>query len=834
MQSKFVSHLRGLSPSDFEALLRRRPQARQLLLTTGRPDFPALAQLLARPEGVRDAVASLDEFLLQLLHLAVWLGPEVPAEQLAWHASGVSPESLRRGAEELARWGLAFPARKGGDWCIEVPDCASSWISEPAGLGPTTRRMLPNRSAEFLAAVAANIGLTWRQRPRKEAMLDLVASALGEPKRIAALLAEAPKKAVKILEKARREQGRLTWPQLVSDGHARWSDRHWSEHTKVTTDLHWLESRGLLFVDSPLATHPGAGTVVPAEVELAMRGGRIFDSWAPEPVPLLTAEVPAGAGSGDPSKVLADAEALLEEWSRSRPQPLQRGGLGVRELRRAAKASGLEERYVSFLYALLAEAGLLIYDDQKRLAPSAAAWEWVADPPPLRWAKLFTTWRNSMLWSEPENGLVRLDQVAYRPFIPILRTATLEELAGLPSGVGTEIPSLARRLSWRHPSLIHCEECAGLAIERTVEALAWLGTARGPSPIALGEPARSALSDPEWVSRSEGASSAFPADVNTCTVGADLTIIVPGLPVHDLRATLTRFADLGASSPARIYRLSETSLRRGLDSGMKAEEIVALLDRYAPKGVPQNVAYLIEDVGRRHGRLVAGRAGLYVRSEDPALLRAVTADRRLASCSPRLLSPTVAVMEGQDVEILLGTLRSAGYMPVADPGTGADTRTATASDARPIFPRPPRALSPLEPAEASRLARAILARGSPRAAPATGEDRVRPPGVGEGNLLDGRTYTNPVQIAKLLEAALEQEMVVEISYISRGKQTTRSIEPLEIEGRAVVARCRLRNDERTFHLSRISQARATGERTDEDEDEDPFEGGELVLLERRR
>ncbi|MGH2707194.1 MAG: WYL domain-containing protein [Actinomycetota bacterium] len=132
------------------------------------------------------------------------------------------------------------------------------------------------------------------------------------------------------------------------------------------------------------------------------------------------------------------------------------------------------------------------------------------------------------------------------------------------------------------------------------------------------------------------------------------------------------------------------------------------------------------------------------------------------------------------------------------------------------------------------MARAILARGSPRAAPATGEDRVRPPGVGEGNLLDGRTYTNPVQIAKLLEAALEQEMVVEISYISRGKQTTRSIEPLEIEGRAVVARCRLRNDERTFHLSRISQARATGERTDEDEDEDPFEGGELVLLERRR
>jgi len=58
----------------------------------------------------------------------------------------------------------------------------------------------------------------------------------------------------------------------------------------------------------------------------------------------------------------------------------------------------------------------------------------------------------------------------------------------------------------------------------------------------------------------------------------------------------------------------------------------------------------IEDVARRHGNLVVGRTSLYLRSEDPMLLRAAVADRRLASMRPHLIAPTVAVLEADDVE----------------------------------------------------------------------------------------------------------------------------------------------------------------------------------------
>ena len=71
----------------------------------------------------------------------------------------------------------------------------------------------------------------------------------------------------------------------------------------------------------------------------------------------------------------------------------------------------------------------------------------------------------------------------------------------------------------------------------------------------------------------------FAAEVATCTVGADLTVIVPGPPVADLGSALGRFADLTASSPARIYKVSEASVRRALDAGKAAEDVAVLFLR---------------------------------------------------------------------------------------------------------------------------------------------------------------------------------------------------------------------------------------------------------------
>ena len=828
MPTSLSSHLRGLSTADFEVLLQRRVEVKTYLGGQWRKDMATLSDLLSKPHAIREAVGSLNSFLAQLLQLAVWLGPRVTASELAAHAPDVGLDDLRQGAEELSRWGLAFieektPAAEGG-WALVLPGCTLAAVPMPSGLGPLARRLLAHRSIHFLSTLSRNLGLVSGPRPDKEAMVAEVSAALADPERVLALLEEAEPKAASLFGVIQEHGGMVGRRELMSTGHIRWSDPPWSERRKVLTPLDWLESRGLVIHDES-EIYSGAA-VIPAEVELALRGGRLFEAWEVEPPELPLVVVPGAEQPGDPSRVLGDLEAVLDEWAQTPPACLQKGGLGVRELKKTAKALGFGDRYASFLYALAVEAQLVGVDEDNRIGPSPIAVEWAAGPPPQRWSALLGSWIAATLWTEENDGLVAMDKVVRMDWLAQIRASVASELAALPAGSGTDTASLAARIAWRFPNRFRGAEAAEEFVQRAVEALVWLGTATGRNPVAVVEPARSAARDGAWFMGSGPGAMAFAAEVATCTVGADLNVIVPGPPVHDLASALRRFADLKASSPARIYKLSEASIRRALDSGMQSSEIMSVLERHSTTDIPQNVSYLIEDIARRHGHLVVGRVGLYLRSEDPSLLRAAVADRRLTSMRPRLIAPTVAVLEARDVEVLLAALRMAGYLPVAEPGGGSLRGGAARGEAtmhRLLQPSEP--ASGLSPDEAASLA-SVLRRGpgSPVAAPGAGpkarlaDTKARVPlaaglaGLRDLRLLDGRTVDTANEILHLLELAVDHWMVVEIMYYSQdGKRSTREIEPLEVSRVGVDAWCRLRQDERHFLLARIRWARATGE-----------------------
>jgi len=821
--ASFSAHLRELSDADFETVLQRRVEVKMYLGGRWRKDMATLADILAQPHAIRMAVSSLDAFLAQLLRLAVWLGPRVGSADLAAHAPDVPLGSLREGAEELSRWGLAFvdgpTSPAGAGWTLDVPACTMAAVPTPAGFGPLARRLLAKRSIHFLATLSRNIGLATGPRRDKEEMVAEVSAALAEPERIRGLLAEAEPKAAALFDLIQEKGGGVGRRELMSAGHIRWSDPPWSERRKVLTPLDWLESRGLVVhVDSDV--YSGA-ELIPAEISLALQGGRLFDSWQVDPPAPLALRMPGADHPGDPSRVLGDLEAVLDEWAQSRPTCLQRGGLGIRELKKTAKNLGFAERYVSFLYAMAVEAQLVGIDQDNRIVPSPLATEWGEQPPPHRWATLLDIWLGATLWTEEDNGLVPLDKVERMEWLGHIRAAVVGELAGLPAGTGTDVAGLAARIAWRFPSRVGGPDVARMVVERAVEALVWLGTAVGPDPIAVVEPGRSAARQINWFSGDGPGPAAFAAEVATCTVGADLNVIVPGPPVPDLGSALARFADLKASSPARIYKLSEASVRRAMDGGMRAPDIIAVLERHSTTDIPQNVTYLIEDVARRHGNLVVGAAGLYLRSEDPGLLRSAVADRRLASMQPRLIAPTVAVLEGDDIGAVLPVLRAGGYLPVAEAG-GASLRRREAGVGGGVHRllRPSEPMLGFSPAEAAALASVLREAGAaPPGRPAAPEPVVSP-GRGAGpkamrdlQLLDGRTAQRPSEIKDLIEVAVDEQMVVEIVYVSQdGRRTTREIEPLETSRLGVDAWCRLRDDERHFVFSRIQSARATGTR----------------------
>lgn len=835
--------LRELGQSDLELLLSRRPEALEALDGPGlRPTVSLLASALSARSGVRQAVESLDLFLLQLLRVASWFGSEVPGTALIAQADGIPPEVVRTGAEDLARWGLAFPhpaPEAAGGWALAVPGCVRTEV--PPALGRRVAELLAGEPADSVRAMLLRLGAEPPRPATRDSLVSLLTARLSDPAALAATLNRAPAQARMVLDAFVEAGGRLTWEAMPRHGVRFGIPSGARDDSGV--GVAWLRQVGLLVVTPPTSWQHGAGLSIPGEAQLALRDGVIFRGWDATPPAVTSRSLSPGTtsgtasgkgatGSGDAAGLLSAIQALLDEWTHRPPKAIQKGGAGVRELRKVAKAIGVDERHGQFLYALAIEAGLLEYRDEL-LVPSPAAERWQRAASPEQWFSLFEAWAGAGLWQEPQ-GLVPLDEASHAGGLDRHRASVLEVLADLPPGEGAEPASIARLLYWRRPMQARSADGMQDFVAGVGEALGWLGTGAGLPLVALLDPGRSALADPAWAATPEAA-ALFPEPVATLTVQPDLTVLVPGRPAAGLSESLARFAELQASSPARIYRISEGSLRAALDGGMTAEAIVGVLEDHSRSPLPQSVRYLIEDVGRRHGRLIAGRSGLFVRSEDPSIIAAVVADRRLARFQPRTLAPTVAVFGEGDLDRLLKTLRSAGYMPVAEPG-GPDQREGRdrydddfgddlgndfgvdiewdqgrRTGGRAILYRHAgrRGRPRLGPADVSRIAAAVA------------EDAARPPGASPApvadSLMDGRLCRVPKEIRRLVELGVQHSAVLEIQYLSgAGETTVREIEPVEADRSSVTALCRLRGEERTFWISRIRWARATGEHFEPD------------------
>lgn len=166
--------------------------------------------------------------------------------------------------------------------------------------------------------------------------------------------------------------------------------------------------------------------------------------------------------------------------------------------------------------------------------------------------------------------------------------------------------------------------------------------------------------------------SLVPAPVDTLIAQADMTVLAPGPLEPEMGVFLESVADLESPGVASVWRISDASVRRGLDSGLTAEEIHSWLDDHVMGEVPQGIAFLIDDTARTHGSIRAGAAMSYIRSADPALI--TTAAEKLSGII-RPLAPTVAVSQ-LPLPKLMDALRKAGLQPTAEDESGAQLNMA--------------------------------------------------------------------------------------------------------------------------------------------------------------
>ena len=352
---------------------------------------------------------------------------------------------------------------------------------------------------------------------------------------------------------------------------------------------------------------------------------------------------------------------LVALWGEQPVSQVRSGGLGVRELRRLAVRLEVTDP-VAALVVEVAEAAGLVADDgaeQPSLAPTHDADAWLAMPLGRRWAALASAWLSSdhatwLVGTRDEGGTARgaLDPELRRPWVPRLRSTALAVVEAEGPLTAEQVVEVLRWRTPRTPPATHGVEA--VLAEATVLGVLGAG--------ALTSAGRALLAGQDAAAALEGQ---LPATVGEVLLQGDLTGVVPGRPDTDLAELLEAAAQIESRGAAVTVRFTELSIRRALDSGLSADDLLARLGRHARAGVPQPLAYLVADVARRHGLLRVGTASSYVRAEDPALLAGLVGDRGLAGLHLVQLAPTVLAAQVA-APVLAEVLRDRGLAPVVE------------------------------------------------------------------------------------------------------------------------------------------------------------------------
>ncbi len=806
---------RDAPPRSLADELRSWPDDRLVTLLRARPDLtvplpPDLTSLAARASSrvsVQRALDGLDTPALQVLEVVAALPEPVGAGAVSGHWGAPASRVLDRLRDLALVWGRG----RGVLLVRTVRDVLGPY---PAGLGPPLAEALGRRSPQRLAQLLEDLDLPAAGDP--ETALQRLAAHLGTPGTVHSLLETAPEGARAVLD-------RLTWGPPV--GRVADADRP-ARRATAAAPLDWLLARGLL------AVADAAHVVLPREVGLVLRGGRVHRAAEPAPPAVGTRSRALGTVASTAAAASTEAvrliEALGDSWGETPPPVLRSGGLGVRELHRTAVALDIDDAAAARAVELAFAAGLVAEDGEAdpRWAPTPAFDTWRAGGPGQRWAELAAAWLQTSRCPQlvgtrderdtprsalgqavdphrpPRSGPGRCGRWrrhGWTPPPPVPVPVPPPAPAGTPWPRSTRTRCARARLGRAAPSGRARDALVGWVLEDA----AWLGvTGAG----ALAPQARPLLADPADLRAAAAALEAvLPAPVDYVLLQADLTAVAPGPLEPELARELGLAADVDSRGGATVYRFSPGSIRRALDAGRSGDDLLAVLTRHSRTEVPQPLRYLIADAARRHGRIRVGAATAYLRADDESALSALLADRRAAALRLRRLAPTVLAAQAPPA-VVLEVLRGIGLAPAAEGPDGElvlgrpqQHRTPPRARPRPLSPLPP-------PPGGAALTVAVEAiRASDEAGRARAAAAAAAPGALAAGTAPPLETTDPVTVLAALREAAERHRAVWIGYADASGQTSRHlVQPLQVQGGRVEAYDRATQQLRTFSVHRVT------------------------------
>lgn len=791
MSTEFTEWLRGRSDDRLRDLVSVRPE----LITPVPAHLEGLAGRAGSPSAVGRALDRLDRFALTVVEtMAVLPGPvsyrslrTQMARALRGPADVAFRQALKETVERLRTMALIY----GPDRALVTAPGVREVLDAPAGLGPPASEAFRHHSAERLAELVQDAG--GQDGDTREAL----AALLGDQEVVGRLIDE-------VSPQARSALNELAWgPASGRVPNARREVRA----ATAASPIEQLLSRALL-----AAT--GEETVVlPREVALFLRGGRIHRDLSPCPPAIEGAprdqRLVDRTAAGQAFTFTRAVEELCERWSVDPPGVLRGGGLAVRDLKRTATLLDLPEWVTGLIIEVSYSAGLVAasgaVDGDWMPTPGYDGWRVKATED--RWAMLATVWLTmdrvpGIIGERDERDrlLNALHPDLRRPAAAEVRAATLAVLASAPP-VAPTLEGVRERLAWEQPRRRggHRDQLVEFTLREAEQiGVTGLGVLSGHGRALL--PGGSGDLGASGGGRAAPAARLLlpllPEPLDHVLLQADLTAVAPGPLTGDLRRWLALAAEVESTGGATVYRFDELSIRRALDAGYGADELLALLERHSTTPVPQPLSYLVTDVARRHGRMRVGTASAYVRCDDPSLLDEVMADKRAIPLRLRRLAPTVIASKSSR-PTLIDALRAMGHAPAAESLEG-DVLITQPDVHRTDGVQAARSPVTLGGPESDVVAAAVRAVRAGDAAHQARRAPVAAPG--------GQVPRSPATATiSALREAIRQGSQVWIGYLdSQGNATSRILEPARMEGGYLTAYDETRAAVHRFALHRIT------------------------------
>jgi len=676
-----IDHLRSLDEEGLAALLAERP-----VLTEHCRTMAELGRFVASPYALSEALCHTNAFEHAAAEVITALGPVHPAEVAV--ALGGAADHLADVQAAITRLERLLLTTRLADGRVGPAPGLTDQLGRSLGVGRPLAAMLSQLDVGAARRAAGLLGL-----PKVGSKADLVAQVgevLSDGDTVRRALDSAPTGTTDLVEHLLRSV-------VVDVGYGR-----------PPPPAAWLIER-LMLVASPF----GGRAELAREVALALRGP-VLKVVTPVPPPLrgrVVRDVDS-SGAHKAGAVLSLLSSLVDALGTDPASAIKSGELGVRDLRRLAKAADVDEATAGRLLEMARAGGFIgtvvtpVAGKLRRgtrwqpnpapiveWLPTTGYDAWLALEPGPRWASLAGAWLDSRAWPS-RSGAPGAGGKTTGAFLrhedageaPRMRGLLLRLMASLGVGEAPDPIDVAAVLAWhqfRSAAWVHTDSLQvteGVLAEAEV-----LGVVAEGAISALG---RTLVADPGAAALA--ADKVIPTPVHSFLVQADMTAIATGPLDRNVAEELSSMADIESRGVATIWRFSEASVRRALDQGDTGERILGFLDEHAPKGVPQPLRYLVNDAARRHGQLRVASVASVVTSDDPALLAEVRAARKTAKLGLRELAPTV-LASPRSMATVLVTLRSAGFLPAEERDDGCvsvsrpERRRATTQEAEALM-----------------------------------------------------------------------------------------------------------------------------------------------------